>query len=88
MQGLDNIAYAVIPLIPAMQQPEKDIVRRAFAESLMTVWRVVIGVAGVGFLASLPMQGLPLHTTKDEAWALREDEAADERSESHELGAS
>lgn len=70
--GVDNIAYVVVPLIRDMPQPEKDVARHAFATSLAVVWRVLIALAGVGLLASLPMRGLPLHTTKDENWAMKE----------------
>ncbi|EIN09177.1 Mfs1.2 [Punctularia strigosozonata HHB-11173 SS5] len=71
LPDLDNIAYAIIPIIPSLQGPSKAIARRAFAESLATVWRVLIAVSGVGLLASLPMRGLPLHAMKDENWAMR-----------------
>ncbi len=74
LPGLDNVAYAVIPLVPAMAQPEKDLARRAFAHALQTLWRVAIGVAGGGLLASLPMRALPLHTQRNENWAVGEGE--------------
>ncbi|EIN09718.1 MFS general substrate transporter [Punctularia strigosozonata HHB-11173 SS5] len=72
--GLNNLAYAAIPIIRALPQPLKDQARHAFAESLATVWRLLIAVAGVGLIFSLPMKGLPLHTMKDENWAMRETE--------------
>ncbi|KAI0730581.1 Mfs1.2 [Earliella scabrosa] len=72
--GLRNIAYAVVPLVPGMPQPDKDITRRAFADSLQTVWRVLIGIAGAGLISSVFMKGLPLHTQKDETWAMKEKE--------------
>ncbi|KAI1791873.1 Mfs1.2 [Ganoderma leucocontextum] len=65
LPGLSNVVYAVVPLIPTMQEPAKDVVRRAFAESLQTVWRILIGVAGVGLIASLGMKALPLHTQRN-----------------------
>ncbi|KAJ3019302.1 hypothetical protein NUW54_g122 [Trametes sanguinea] len=68
--GLNNVAYAVIPLIPTMAQPEKDLTRKAFAESLAIIWRMLTAVAGVGLIASLFMRGLPLHTQRDENWAV------------------
>ncbi|OSC99153.1 Mfs1.1 [Trametes coccinea BRFM310] len=68
--GLNNVAYAVIPLIPTMAQPEKDLTRKAFAESLAIIWRMLTAVAGVGLIASFFMKGLPLHTQRDENWAV------------------
>lgn len=73
----DNVAYAIIPLIPGMAQPQKDATRAAFAHALQTLWRVAIGVAGVGMLASLPMRALPLHTLRDENWAVGEEAKED-----------
>ena len=64
LPGLNNVVYAVVPLISDMQEPAKGIVRRAFAEALRTVWQILIGVAGVGFLSSLWMRVLPLHTQR------------------------
>ena len=74
--GSNNIAYTVVPLIPSIVDPQAQAaVREAFARSLVTVWRMLIAVAGIGFLASLPMKGLPLHTQKDVRYALREEQA-------------
>ncbi|KAI0766215.1 major facilitator superfamily domain-containing protein [Trametes elegans] len=64
-----NVAYAVIPLVPGLAQPDKDAVRAAFAQALAVLWRVLVGVAGVGLLASVPMRALPLHGVRDEKWA-------------------
>ncbi len=71
LPGINNIAYAIVPLIPSLEEPEKDIVRKAFAQSLVTLWRMIIAVGGVGLLASLPMRGFPLHTQTDERYALQ-----------------
>ncbi|KAI1790040.1 Mfs1.2 [Ganoderma leucocontextum] len=78
--SLNNVAYAIIPLVSSMEQPAKDLTRRAFAASLGTVWHVLIVVAGVGLLASLMMEGLPLHTQKDEDFAMKSGEADEEKS--------
>lgn len=32
---------------------------------------MLIGVAGAGLLAALPMRGLPLHTMRDESYAIK-----------------
>ena len=63
------IAFSAIPQIRSLPQPLKDEVRVAFADSLSVIWKVVVGVCGIGFLSSLFMKGLPLHTVNDEAWA-------------------
>ncbi|EGO00143.1 hypothetical protein SERLA73DRAFT_72881 [Serpula lacrymans var. lacrymans S7.3] len=67
-----DIAYSIIPLIPQLPPATKAVVRQAFAVSLVLLWKVLIVVAGVGLLSSLLMKGLPLHTQKDEKWALQE----------------
>ena len=71
LPGLDNVAYAVIPLVPGLPAPEKAAAQRAFAEALALVWRVLIAFAAAGLAASLAMRGLPLHTLRDETYAMR-----------------
>ncbi|KAJ6474403.1 major facilitator superfamily domain-containing protein [Mycena vitilis] len=64
------IAYSIIPLIPSLDEPLKNEIRVAFAESLRVVWQVLIGIAGAGLLASLAMKRLPLHTEVDQKWGI------------------
>ncbi len=64
------IAYALIPQIPTMAEPLKNDIQEAFAGSLHVVWQVLIGIAGIGFLSSLFMEGLPLHNSLDKDWTL------------------
>ncbi|KAF4564077.1 hypothetical protein EYR36_003328 [Pleurotus pulmonarius] len=66
------IAYAVIPAISALDEPLKSEVRGAFAESLRVLWQVLIGVCGMGLVASLFMRHLPLHTSVDREWGMEE----------------
>ena len=66
------IAYSIIPVIPSLEEPLRTEVRVAFADSIAVIWRVMIGIAGIGFLVSLMMKGLPLHTQVDERWGLEE----------------
>jgi len=75
-QGVE-IAFATIPIIPTLQQPFKDEVRNTFADALKVVWQVVLGIAIAGFLCSLGMRQLQLHTEVDEDWG-REDLPVDE----------
>ncbi|KAF8258921.1 hypothetical protein EI94DRAFT_1814313 [Lactarius quietus] len=70
-QGAE-LAFATIPLIPMLEQPLKDEVRRTFGEALKVVWQVMLGIASAGFLSSLGMRQLPLHTNIDQTWG-RED---------------
>ncbi|TFY71509.1 hypothetical protein EVG20_g1500 [Dentipellis fragilis] len=72
-----QIAYAVIPQIPDLPQPLKDEVRRAFADSVRLIWQVLTGISGLGFLVSLVMKGLPLHTSTDEEWGMQERKDSD-----------
>ncbi|KAI0316904.1 iron permease [Amylostereum chailletii] len=70
--GGTAIAYATIPLISQLPDQLKMQVRAAFADSLRVVWFVLLGVAGLGFLCSLPMKQLRLHTEVDQDWALQD----------------
>lgn len=72
-----SLAYALIPIIPTLEEPFKTEVRTAFAESIKVIWEVMIGIAGMGLLASLFMKGLPLHTEVDRQWALQVEKPED-----------
>lgn len=50
----------------------KDEVRETFGEALKVVWQLVLGIAGAGFMSSLGMRQLQLHTNIDQDWG-RED---------------
>ncbi|KAI0746387.1 Mfs1.2 [Daedaleopsis nitida] len=72
LSGIDNVAYAVVPLIASMAQPEKDLTRRAFAVSLQIVWKLLIGVAAVGLVSSLGMKAVSLRAERDENWEMQQ----------------
>ncbi|KAI0083281.1 iron permease [Irpex rosettiformis] len=78
------LAYASIPAISKLPEPLRTEVRTAFAESIRVIWQVLTGIAGMGFLSSLAMKGLPLHTQVDERWGIEDGNSngAGERSES------
>ncbi|KAJ3487952.1 hypothetical protein NLI96_g3174 [Meripilus lineatus] len=63
--------YSVIPLINSLPDDLKSPLRVAFAGSAAVIWEVMAGIAGIGFLASLFMEALPLHTQVDEKWGLQ-----------------
>ncbi|BGP49770.1 hypothetical protein JCM10450v2_005675 [Rhodotorula kratochvilovae] len=70
-----DIAYALIPQIKTLAEPLRSDVQAAFADSLRTIWQVLIGVAGLGLVVSVFMQSLPLTTEMDEEnWGLKEKE--------------
>lgn len=68
-----EIAYAAIPAIKELDDPLRRDVQRAFAESMAVIWQTMIGISGLGFLFSLLMQELPMGTTVDENYALRDE---------------
>ncbi|EKM52290.1 uncharacterized protein PHACADRAFT_198357 [Phanerochaete carnosa HHB-10118-sp] len=71
LQGVAT-AYRTISVISTLSEQLQTEVRIAFADSITLIWRVMIGIADVGFLASFAMKGLSLHTQVDERWGLEE----------------
>ena len=63
-----NLAYSVIPLIRTLDEPLKHSVQIAFGDALAVVWQTMIGIIGIGLLASLMMKDVPLHTYTDKKW--------------------
>lgn len=50
----------------------KDEVRIAFADALRVIWETMLGILGIGALASLLMRALPLQNVVDEKWAMND----------------
>ncbi|KAH9954080.1 iron permease [Russula dissimulans] len=73
-QGAE-IAFATIPVIPTLEQPFRDEVRKAFAESFSIVWWTTLAVAIAGSLCTIGMKQLQLHTEVDKDWGA--EDAAD-----------
>ncbi|KAF7799682.1 hypothetical protein EIP86_010922 [Pleurotus ostreatoroseus] len=69
-----SIAYSSIPVINSLEEPLRTQVREAFAQSIAVIWKVNIGIAGLGLLSSLAMKGLPLHTEVDDKWGLEDND--------------
>ena len=68
------IAYSIIPVIKQLDEPLRTEVKVAFADSLRFVWVVSAAVAGAGFLSSLMMKSIPLNSTLDDQWGLKEED--------------
>ncbi|KAI0694301.1 Mfs1.2 [Cerioporus squamosus] len=83
-----DLSYAAIPTIRDLHEPLKDRVREAFGESIAVIWKVMLGILGIGFLASLFMADVPLHDLTDEKWALKEGDEREEGGEVYELPSS
>lgn len=72
-QGSISIAYSAIPRIAALEEPLRSQVRAAFAEGIRVIWFVMIGVAGVGLLFALLMDGVPMQAKMDQKWSVKEE---------------
>ncbi|GAA5825806.1 hypothetical protein JCM5353_002439 [Sporobolomyces roseus] len=70
--GSGEIAFAAIPIIETLEEPLRTEVRKAFAESIKTIWQVILGVACLGFVVSLAIKSIPLTMDQDEKWGLEE----------------
>ncbi|KAI0648727.1 iron permease [Trametes meyenii] len=65
-----EIAYAAIPLVPALPEPLRAEVRAAFAASMAVVWRVMLGISAGGFLTLFLLREVPMHTYTDDRYGL------------------
>ncbi|KIJ59634.1 hypothetical protein HYDPIDRAFT_100308 [Hydnomerulius pinastri MD-312] len=68
-----GLAYALIPELPLLPPQLLSEVEEAFAGSLTVMWQVLVGIAGLGLLCSIPMKGLPLTSSLDEEWTLKKE---------------
>ncbi|CAK5275831.1 unnamed protein product [Mycena citricolor] len=67
-----EIAYAAIPSINALEEPLRSEVQAAFASSLAMIWKVMVGICGLGLLFSMLMKEVPMTMLKDDRFALEE----------------
>ena len=67
-----SIVYSFVDVARSLSDSEKQDAVNAFAAAMQTFWQVLIGMAGMGLIASLFMKGLPLHTDIDKRYALRD----------------
>ena len=70
-----SFAYSIIPMIKTLPEPTKTVVQHAFADSILVIWQVMIGLSGLGLIVSLAMKGLPLHTEMDKRWGIEHGQA-------------
>ncbi len=64
------ISYSAIPVISSLPEPAQSEVRDAFAQSIIVIWQVMIGISCIGLLSCFGMKALPLHTEVDGKWGL------------------
>ncbi|KAG8703167.1 hypothetical protein FRC09_004312 [Ceratobasidium sp. 395] len=78
--GGSDIAFSAIPFINALEEPLRSEVRAAFADSLAILWKVMIGIAGMGLISVLLMKEVEMNTQTDEKWAIEQKKVnADEK---------
>ncbi|KZT60169.1 MFS general substrate transporter [Calocera cornea HHB12733] len=70
--GGAEFAIAAIPIIPQLPEPLQGQVKEAFAESLSTLWKVMLAFCFLGVASALLMREIPLHNETDENWDLSE----------------
>ena len=69
-QGVE-IAYAIIPEIPRLPPALQQEVRDAFAASMATVWKAMIGFSAAGFLTLFLLKEVPMQKVTDEKYGLQ-----------------
>ncbi|KAJ3512851.1 hypothetical protein NLJ89_g3284 [Agrocybe chaxingu] len=70
LSSADQLAYAIIPLIPAMPHPLKGQVQDAFLQSLRHVWIAFEICGGVGMATFFVMKTYPLKKNVDGKWGI------------------
>ncbi|KAG8856620.1 hypothetical protein FRB96_006380 [Tulasnella sp. 330] len=68
--GRSDLAYAIIPLISSLPEPEKTQTEVAFADSITLMWYVLIGVCGAGLLSVLMTKELKMRNSLEEEFGM------------------
>ncbi|KAI0763293.1 MFS multidrug transporter [Trametes elegans] len=74
-----EIAYAVIPLVRGLDEPVRSEVQAAFAQSMATIWKVLAGISGAGFLAAFLLREVPMQTYTDDKFGLDQQQQQQQR---------
>ncbi|KAH8810346.1 major facilitator superfamily domain-containing protein [Flagelloscypha sp. PMI_526] len=70
-----EIAFAIINQIPSLPEPLQSEVKVAFANSMSTIWKTMVGIAGIGLLSVFLMKEIPLPDVVNATYALTENSA-------------
>ncbi|KAI9066150.1 MFS multidrug transporter [Trametes sanguinea] len=70
-----EIAYAVIPLIPNLEEPLRSEVRVAFADSMATIWKALAAISAAGFVSTFLLREVPMQMYTDEKFGLEGQQA-------------
>lgn len=65
-----QIAYAAIPVLHKLPNPLQLEVREAFATSMTVIWKVMIGISGLGLLTLPLLREVPMNQSTDENFGL------------------
>ncbi|KAF8525872.1 iron permease [Hysterangium stoloniferum] len=68
----ENLAYGAIQAIPGLERTLQDQVRSVYADAFLILWRVCLGLSGVGLLSVAAQKSIALHQKTDERWGLEE----------------
>ncbi len=61
-------AYAIIPKISSLPEPQRAQVRAVFARATKLIWQVMIGFSGAGLLTVVLMREEQMRRDRDEQW--------------------
>ncbi|KAL7277412.1 hypothetical protein ACG7TL_009274 [Trametes sanguinea] len=67
-----DVTYSGIPLIPGLEEPLRDEVRAAFADSVRLVWYICLGLCAAGFVSVAMQKHVPLHAKMDDRFGMKE----------------
>ncbi|KAJ7573867.1 MFS general substrate transporter [Mycena floridula] len=67
-----SLAYSLIPLIAQFPEPLKSEVKHAFFQSMRLIWIVLEAFCAAGLISFFFMKDVPLRTTVDKKWGIKE----------------
>ncbi|KAG9076503.1 hypothetical protein FRC06_009474 [Ceratobasidium sp. 370] len=76
--GGSDLAFAAIPFIAGLEELLRSQVQAAFANALGVLWKVMVGVAGMGLVSTILMKEVEMKTETDDKWAIEQKDVKDE----------
>ena len=65
-------------MVKTLEEPLKNEVRVAFADSMLTIWRTMIGISAIGVISVFFMEEIEMNVVTDDRFGLTEGQVKDE----------
>lgn len=82
-----EIAFAIIPVINTFEEPLKTQIKEAFAPSMSTIWKTMIGISKTKLITLISINKVPMNAHTDERYSWEVNTREEKRGKDEEAAA-